>query len=60
MVEMITNAHGDDDKITRGELLCILRTMGKLLTSVRLNKHIFTPVCYYLTIQVGTRIDVRS
>ena len=30
MVEMISNAYGDDDRITRGELLCILRIMGKL------------------------------
>lgn len=45
MVEMISNAHGEDDKITREELRCIFRTMGKLLKSARLSRHIITPVC---------------
>lgn len=53
MVEMISNAFGDDDQISRGELLCILRAMGKLLKSVRLIKHMITPVCCLLSSKVG-------
>lgn len=45
---MVSDIDGDDDKITRGELLCILRIMERLLVTVKFVKHMITPVCFFL------------
>ena len=44
---MVSDIDGDDDKITRGELLCILRIIERLLVTVKFVKHMITPVCVF-------------
>lgn len=45
---MVSNTNGVDNKITRGELLCILRIIERLLVTVKFVKHMITPVCFFL------------
>ncbi|RJE24325.1 hypothetical protein PHISCL_03330 [Aspergillus sclerotialis] len=44
MVKMLSGVNGEDDKMTRGELLCIIRIMERLLGAVKFIGHLITPV----------------
>lgn len=45
MIGMISDINGEDDKITRGELLCLLRVMEKLLVVAGFVEYMITLVC---------------
>lgn len=48
LLEMISDINGENDTITRGELLCILRMMERILGAVNFVSHMITPVCSQL------------
>lgn len=42
MIKMLSDAKGENDKITRGELLCILRVMERLIHSPTFVKYVIS------------------
>ena len=44
MAKMLSGVNGEDDKLSRWELLCILRIIDRLIAAVKFLKHLITPV----------------
>lgn len=59
MVKMLSGVNGEDGKMTRGELLCIIRIMERLLGAVKFIRHLVTPVrCVICLLKVATNIEL--